>query len=263
MVMGNLFLTDLPIHRKFDLKGSTQGRFTKPEKFESGTTLKDLDLDVTFKLEEGWNQKLDDQLKSDCRLLEDMNVMDYSLLLGVHYRKQGLEAIPELTPESDQEDRRHREKCESQIQSLRLDENKSQALLKLVNLKLESRRTMRHGPQHALVRQPARNPTMRPVAYADGGTEALAHLLGYDRVQLGRNLAATAVKTKPTGRGASDDADDVVVYLGVIDILQDYNMSKKLEHGWKSFYLDGQAISAVDPTRYSKRFRDFMDNVFT
>eukprot|EP00210_Caulerpa_lentillifera_P002864 g2735.t1 len=262
MVMGNLFLTDLPIHRKFDLKGSTQGRFTKPGKLESGTTLKDLDLDVTFKLEEGWNQKLHDQLKSDCVLLEDMNVMDYSLLVGVHYRKQGLEAIPELTPESDQEERRQKEKCETQIRSLRLDDAKSEALLKLVNLKLESRRTMRHGPQHALVRQPARNPTMRPVAYADGGTEALAHLLGYDRVQLGKNMAATAVKTKPSGK-ASEDAEDVVVYLGVIDILQDYSVSKRLEHGWKSFYLDGQAISAVDPTRYSKRFRDFMDKVFT
>lgn len=261
MVMGNLFLTDLPIHQKFDLKGSTQGRFTKPEKLEPGTTLKDLDLDFTVKLEEGWHQKLHDQLEHDCVLLEDMNVMDYSLLLGVHYRKKGLEAIPELTPESDQEERRHREKCELQIRSLKLDEQRSEALLKLVNLKLESRRTMRHGPQQALVRQPARNPTMRPVAYADGGTEALAHLLGYDRVQLGRNMAATAVQIKPSED--SDEAEDVVLYLGVIDILQDYNMSKKLEHGWKSFYMDGQAISAVDPVRYSKRFREFMDKVFT
>eukprot|EP00210_Caulerpa_lentillifera_P003479 g3319.t1 len=261
MVMGNLFLTDLPIHNKFDLKGSTQGRFTKPEEQEPGTTLKDLDLDVTFKLEEGWHEKLHDQLQSDCILLEGMNVMDYSLLLGVHYRKQGLKAIPELSPESDQEERRHREKCESQIRSLKLDDQRSEALLKLVNLKLESRRTMRHGPQQALVRQPARNPTMRPVAYADGGTEALAHYLGYDRVQLGKNMAATAIKTEPSGD--TEDAEDVVLYMGIIDILQDYNMSKKFEHGWKSFYMDGKAISAVDPIRYSERFRDFMDDVFT
>ena len=102
MVMGNLFLTDLPIHRKYDLKGSTQGRFTKAAKLETGTTLKDLDLEVTFKLEEAWHQKLHEQLTRDCQLLEAMNVMDYSLLLGVHYRKKGLEAIPELKPESDQ-----------------------------------------------------------------------------------------------------------------------------------------------------------------
>ena len=121
---------------------------------------------------------------------------------------------------------------------------------------------MRHGPQHALVRQPARNPTMRPVAYTDGASDTLALLLGYDRVQLGKNMAATAVKKKPSGN-ASEDAEDVVVYMGIIDILQDYNMSKKLEHGWKSFYLDGQAISAVDPVLYSKRFSNFMSDVFT
>ena len=102
MVMGNLFLTDLPIHRKYDLKGSTQGRFTKPSKIDTGTTLKDLDLDVTFKLEDEWHKKLQEQLAADVKLLEAMNVMDYSLLVGVHYRKKGLEALPELKPESDQ-----------------------------------------------------------------------------------------------------------------------------------------------------------------
>lgn len=102
MVMGNLFLTDLPIHRKFDLKGSTQGRVTKPSKIETGTTLKDLDLDVAFKLEEGWHQRLHEQLARDAQLLESMNVMDYSLLLGVHYPKKGLESITEFKPESDQ-----------------------------------------------------------------------------------------------------------------------------------------------------------------
>jgi len=261
MVMGNLFLTDLPIHRKYDLKGSTQGRFTKPSKIETSTTLKDLDLDVTFKLEEGWHQKLQEQLERDAHLLQAMNVMDYSLLLGVHYRKKGLEAIPELKPESDQEERRHREKCFAQIRNLNLDERRSNELMKLVGLKLESRKTMRNGPQQALVRQPTRNSTMRPVAYAEGAADTLALLLGYDRVQLGKNMPATAVKKKPTGK--VDDADDVVLYMGIIDILQDYNMSKKLEHGWKSFYLDGQAISAVDPALYSKRFTNFMRDVFS
>lgn len=121
---------------------------------------------------------------------------------------------------------------------------------------------MRNGPQQALARHPVRNPTMRPVAYTDGASDTLAFHLGYDRVQLGKNMAATAVKKKQTGK-PSEDAEGVVLYMGVIDILQDYNMSKKLEHGLKSFYLDGQAISAVDPINYSKRFISFMADVFT
>lgn len=74
-----------------------------------------------------------------------------------------------------------------------MDERRAKELLKLVELKLQSRKTMRTSPQQALVKNPKRNPTMRPVGY-EGGTDALNMFLGYDRVHLGRNMIATAVK---------------------------------------------------------------------
>ncbi|KAK9055992.1 hypothetical protein SSX86_027079 [Deinandra increscens subsp. villosa] len=55
---------------------------------------------------------------------------------------------------------------------------------------------------------------------------------------------------------------DVVLFFGIIDILQDYDISKKLEHAYKSFQYDPTSISAVDPIQYSKRFRDFIFSVF-
>lgn len=55
---------------------------------------------------------------------------------------------------------------------------------------------------------------------------------------------------------------DVVLYLGIIDILQEYNMSKKIEHAYKSLQFDSLSISAVDPTFYSKRFLEFIQKVF-
>jgi 1-phosphatidylinositol-4-phosphate 5-kinase len=48
--------------------------------------LKDLDLNVCFKLEEGWHTVLMRQVAADCGLLADCGIMDYSMLLGVHYR---------------------------------------------------------------------------------------------------------------------------------------------------------------------------------
>jgi 1-phosphatidylinositol-4-phosphate 5-kinase len=57
VVMNNVFRTDLPIHRKYDLKGSTLGRSSLLDKGAGGhpsSILKDLDLDIIFKLEEGW-----------------------------------------------------------------------------------------------------------------------------------------------------------------------------------------------------------------
>lgn len=55
---------------------------------------------------------------------------------------------------------------------------------------------------------------------------------------------------------------DVVLYLGIIDILQDYNMSKKIEHAYKSIQFDSLSISAVDPNFYSRRFLEFIQKVF-
>lgn len=55
---------------------------------------------------------------------------------------------------------------------------------------------------------------------------------------------------------------EVVLYFGIIDILQDYDISKKLEHAYKSLQADPTSISAVDPKLYSKRFRDFIGRIF-
>ena len=56
IVMNNLFQTDLQIQRCYDLKGSTQGRFSGKTP-SPGVVLKDLDLDICLKLEEGWHDK--------------------------------------------------------------------------------------------------------------------------------------------------------------------------------------------------------------
>ena len=49
-------------------------------------------------------------------------------------------------------------------------------------------------------------------------------------------------------------------FFGIIDILQEYNMKKKLEHAYKAQILrkDPTKISAVNPVVYGDRFFDFM-----
>lgn len=73
-----------------------------------------------------------------------------------------------------------------------------------------------------------------------------------------RNKADPQLVGEPTG-----EFYDVVLVFGVIDILQDYDISKKLEHAYKAFQYDSTSISAVDPRLYSKRFRDFIFKIFT
>ncbi|KAG0469350.1 hypothetical protein HPP92_018678 [Vanilla planifolia] len=50
VVMGNMFCTELRIHQRYDLKGSSHGRSTEADKVNENTTLKDLDLSYVFHL---------------------------------------------------------------------------------------------------------------------------------------------------------------------------------------------------------------------
>ena len=61
---------------------------------------------------------------------------------------------------------------------------------------------------------------------------------------------------------SNSQISDVILYFGIIDILQDYDISKKIEHAYKSLQVDSASISAVDPKLYSKRFRDFIHRIF-
>lgn len=78
------------------VQGSVVGRLT-PEQHKHGVDpiLKDLDLKERVQLGVGWRSMLLAQLKIDCELLENLEIIDYSLLLGVHHCK----GIPELPKE--------------------------------------------------------------------------------------------------------------------------------------------------------------------
>nr|XP_034838450.1 phosphatidylinositol 4-phosphate 5-kinase type-1 alpha isoform X12 [Maniola hyperantus] len=50
----------------------------------------------------------------------------------------------------------------------------------------------------------------------------------------------------------------LLLFLGIIDILQSYRLRKKLEHTWKSMIHDGDTVSVHRPNFYAQRFLDFM-----
>jgi len=89
VVMSNVFQTRKKIHERFDLKGSTLGRAaSEDEKKKDTVTYKDLDFrERNMRIQIGPQRKgaLLDQLKRDCKFLGQLNIMDYSLLIGIHY----------------------------------------------------------------------------------------------------------------------------------------------------------------------------------
>jgi len=61
---------------------------------------------------------------------------------------------------------------------------------------------------------------------------------------------------------ANGQVYDVVLYLGIIDILQEYNIRKKIEHAYKSIQYNSLSISVVEPNFYSERFLKFIQTIF-
>ncbi|XP_073121538.1 phosphatidylinositol 4-phosphate 5-kinase 1 isoform X2 [Henckelia pumila] len=86
VVTGNIFCTELNIHRRYDLKGSSHGRFTRKDDIDESTTLKDLDLTYEFYMDRSLRESLFSQLSLDSAFLESLQIIDYSLLLGLHFR---------------------------------------------------------------------------------------------------------------------------------------------------------------------------------
>ncbi|XP_040377861.1 phosphatidylinositol 4-phosphate 5-kinase 1 isoform X2 [Oryza brachyantha] len=256
VVMGNMFCTELRIHRKYDLKGSTQGRSTKKQNINENTTLKDLDLSYVFHVDKPWRDALFRQIALDCMFLESQSIIDYSMLLGIHFRAPNhLRSITSyhalessgISPQTDYSVALHHEEKISSKGFLLVAANEP-------------------GPT---VRGSHIRGSM--VRAAEGGYEEVDLVLpgtGRFRVQLGVNMPARARKVhEDVNVEVVENVDtieeyDVVLYLGIIDILQEYNVSKRVEHAVKSLKFDPLSISAVDPNLYSRRFVSFLEKVF-
>lgn len=77
VVMANMFQTDLQIHRKYDIKGSTEGRTLGPRADDNDPSLifKDLDLDFKIQLDPAWYRPLMTQLHADAEFLKQAGAL--------------------------------------------------------------------------------------------------------------------------------------------------------------------------------------------
>jgi Ca2+-binding EF-hand superfamily protein len=84
-IMANVFHTHREIHLRYDLKGSTYGRSTPDE--DPSVAKKDLNIIKTgdkLVLTKPFAEFFLSQITKDCKFFEANNIIDYSLLIGMH-----------------------------------------------------------------------------------------------------------------------------------------------------------------------------------
>lgn len=116
VVMGNVLPSNKDIHETFDLKGSLFGRLTSEEEVKKNprSVMKDqnwVDRHEQIQLGPHKRSLLLTQLERDVEILQKLNIMDYSLLVGIHdLRKGNIEGIRDhlqmVTPRTEALERR-------------------------------------------------------------------------------------------------------------------------------------------------------------
>ncbi|KAI7848938.1 hypothetical protein BDC45DRAFT_521960 [Circinella umbellata] len=232
VVMGNVLPPHNDIHEMYDLKGSTFGRFLPQEEIEknkNNAVMKDLNFEKNNKKLQLGPQKRKmfiSQLTRDARLLVHLNIMDYSLLIGIHNMVRGnKENIRDSTLQFFEPDTK---RAERRASLMNRRQSKAQVYRKAIAQTNPDRLDASELPDEPL--EERRN----CIFYSDDG-----------------GFRATDENDRPTS---------VLYYLGVIDILTPYDTKKKSEHFFKSMTQDKHAISSVKPSEYGDRFMGFMAN---
>ncbi|MBN3322152.1 PI51B kinase, partial [Atractosteus spatula] len=116
---------------------------------------------------------------------------------------------------------------------------------------------------HVLDQSPKERDGDNAQAAGDGkrpGAQKVLYSTAMESIQ-GGGKSGEAVTTDDTMGGipAKTHKDEkLLIFLGIIDILQSYRLIKKLEHSWKALVYDGDSVSVHRPGFYANRFLKFM-----
>ena len=270
IVMDNIFhnTEHLAMNERYDLKGSWVGRRAIKGSRERNAykgTLKDLDLG-NKKIWVGTENKqiLIEQLREDAKFLASCDIMDYSMLLGVHNHTKFGERLIGQPEEQNITGIAGEDFIDVSIKARRGPPPSKYAtngndIEPRIEPRINPSRASRNASKRITIEEETTlTTTMQPTGVPwfredYGGLRSCSSL--HPRCAEGERPPSTLVE---------GEAPVATYYFGIIDILQEYNMRKKVEHQWKTKVQcqDKYGLSAVNPKDYAQRFVDFMERAF-
>ncbi|KAL7578372.1 hypothetical protein ACA910_012774 [Epithemia clementina (nom. ined.)] len=331
VIMNSVYYTDKYLQSFYDLKGSVVGRDAKPgQAVKKDNDLRRVLPGEALALPPIVRSRVRRQLEKDTKFLDEMGIMDYSMLVGVHHvppaedqslattgfrassRKSFRRFLPEegdakndraLTPRqrthsADQKDEsaptpHSRRSINDEIGNLAfedgLDDDDSSYLKgsgkrpkditrlpEEIEQKKQATIEKLYWPFHHLydIHGHRTLKLSKCATCEEAPCVCMPHesLQGYnvlrfepplsDRKDGGLEMDTTGLSLPLVYKGPNGDQLYMgkIFYMGIIDILQEYNSRKMVEAQYRLFQASGRAeASCVDPTTYSHRFLEFFD----
>ncbi|XP_059193650.1 phosphatidylinositol 4-phosphate 5-kinase-like protein 1 [Centropristis striata] len=230
IVMQSVFYPDERINIRYDIKGCEVGRWTNPDTGGKQIikVLKDNNFEgqyIALGQEKSWFNK---QVKVDAAFLQELNVLDYSLLIAhqpLHRDElDGKHSLANLVVRT--------------TKSMDLDDSPTESDPPTIPL-LEKTMGEAEGTGEGIHLQEIHDP--------DRETRTDLELQEFHEEH--RRLL-------PNCKNAVHvmDGPDRRYFVGIIDIFTVYGWKKRLENLWKNLRFPGRAFSTVSPVKYSNRF---------
>ncbi|XP_038151066.1 phosphatidylinositol 4-phosphate 5-kinase-like protein 1 isoform X1 [Cyprinodon tularosa] len=228
IVMQSVFYPDERINIRYDIKGCEVGRWTDPEAGGEQIikVLKDNNFrgqSIALGPEKSWFAR---QVKADAAFLQELNVLDYSLLLAHQPLHQ------------DELDGKH------SFADLILRTTKS--------LDLDDRPTD-PDPCHVPLLHSRSEDVQDGAGCGSEGPEPTQETMCDAEL---KEFHEHNRRLLPNFKNAIHviDGADRRYFVGIVDIFTVYSLRKRLENLWKNLRFPGRDFSTVSPVKYSQRF---------
>ena len=293
VVMRNVFSVQLATHRQYDLKGSTVDRVASPkERQKTNPTLKDLDFlshYETLNVSSEAKAFLLSTLKEDVNFLVQQNLMDYSMLVGVHDCLQDPEYDEEISTLDIVEDNSSGDDglgpeanppvpgTEASFLPSQLTCIKETEGIQTQNLKPKP--FIADNSKQADI---AENEGFWPIVdksidvYCLPYVPDLSTLKFSDPASPELTQSIPSLEPTPSTPGDNDVISKVIpprspqhpkaelYFMGLVDILTNYGTKKKTAHAAKTVkHKTSTQISTVNSEQYGRRFLEFISKYIT
>ena len=250
IIMMNVFSTSKQIHARFDLKGSKIKRQVLSKKERNNQNYEEILGKYNFALKDSdfehfkkyiyindniYNEVLE-QLNADSLLLKKCNINDYSLLIGIHKKKS--HNVSKIFLNNNINNNYEENHIDNKAHSSSFNEDKKN-----------------NNKNNLEINEEYSSETLSITSI----TNSLEKNYSQNQLNLENNKPKKYLhEIILNDNGIYNEKHREIYYMGIIDILTNYNALKKCEFCYKSIRYCSNEMSCISPDKYQKRFINYL-----